>query len=154
MNNDERIRQIVRQEMQESKSGSRFGLNPIQRHVHNGVDSPYAFQPSITYGGFIESDGAVSLLPKGWLCEQVSTGNYTITHNLNSQLYFVVASAQQSTNAVVTPVIESFQNTTSFGWFVYDSGGPIALDTAFNFLLFLIGNKNAQVPSYTGTLAP
>ena len=44
---EQQIRDIVRQEMGKVSSASRFEINPIQRHVHNGLDSPKVTESNI-----------------------------------------------------------------------------------------------------------
>lgn len=56
----DQIRQIVRGEIKKNDSGSRFGLSPIPRHIHNNVDSPYVFQPILTYSGLVGVGTAVN----------------------------------------------------------------------------------------------
>lgn len=55
--NEQQIRSIVQQEIAKSRSDARFGLNPIQRHIHNGIDSPQISQnnvlPSVSVSGAI-----------------------------------------------------------------------------------------------------
>lgn len=141
--------------VQAGAAGARFGLNAIPRHTHNNVDSPYVFQPILTYVGFIPYTGNVintvlqSLIPKGWTVVYNGTGSYSITHNLNTTLYVVVASAQQSTNQIVSPVIEMFQNSFDVNWF---DTNPVAQNTSFTFNLTVIGNRSQTLPTYVGTL--
>lgn len=57
MPNDQRIRQIVREELQRSNNSSRFQLNTIPNHIHNGKDSPQIkaenIIPSTSITGFV-----------------------------------------------------------------------------------------------------
>lgn len=149
--NEEKIRAMIRQEIQASKSSGRFGLNATQRHVHNNIDSPYAFQPNIIYSGIVRSSGAASFLPKGWSSSFDAGGtDYTITHNLNiaSTLYIVTASCLQSTNngggVVVTPFANSMTLT-----FVGGQPGDETLSkfaTSFCFTLIIPNNNAASAP--------
>lgn len=58
----EQIRQIVREEIQKSSSSSRFGLAPISRHIHNNIDSPFVFQPILTYSGLVGVGNSVTFV--------------------------------------------------------------------------------------------
>ncbi len=144
---EQKIRSIVRQEIQSSASGGRFGLNPIQRHTHNNVDSPYVFQPTFIYAGYVGSDGSVLLLPNGWTSSFDGSHTYTVTHNIGS-IYIVNASPIQSTNHVCSPVIEPFSNSFDVSWFDVNGSGTT---TGFGFILTVINNKSMSNPIYVGT---
>jgi hypothetical protein len=69
------------------------GIQQVPYHVHNGIDSPLissgTTSTSKTYGGRISSTGSFDYKPTGWT---VSTGPfYTVTHNLATTNYAVVA---------------------------------------------------------------
>lgn len=55
MPNDQKIRQIVQEELRKSNSASRFGINSIPNHSHNGIDSLQIKQeniiPSVSVSG-------------------------------------------------------------------------------------------------------
>lgn len=142
------IQSLIRSEVQKISQVGRFGVSNTQRHIHNDIDSPYVFQPILTYVGEIGSNGTVGLLPQGWTVTYNGTGSYSITHNLGTRLYSVVASAQQSTNSVVSPVLESFDDGFDANWFT--SSG--AADTSFTFILVNINNKSTKLPSYYGSI--
>lgn len=65
------------------------GIN-IKSPAHltiNGVPQPTVF------AGIIEADGTAIILPAGWTSVRNSVGNYTITHNLNTTIPFMVTFA-------------------------------------------------------------
>lgn len=92
-----------------------------------------------------------NLIPKGWTISYGGTGEYTITHNLNTLFYTCIASAAQSSNAFAIPIIETFANEVTFTW----GGGMLGdtefsrQDTGFFFQLTTIANKNITFPTYT-----
>ena len=151
---EKQVRDIVRQELSQANAAARFQINPIQRHIHNNLDSPYVFQPTMTYIGYVGYDGSTILLPKDWTVEKISTGFFTVTHNLNTLQYAVTASPAQSTNETGEPVIETFDTTVDINWFNYSNGAvsPIAFDTSFYFILVVSNNRSTQQPIYGGNI--
>lgn len=149
------IKQQIQQGIQQHASGARFGLSPIPRHIHNNVDSPYVFQPILTYIGVIgigvanQNPVTINLLPKGWVVNWISLGHYSVTHNLDTTQYGCVATAAQSTNVYAVPVVSSFKNITYFTWL--DAATGFNADTGLSFTLTVIGNRNTQLPVYVGT---
>jgi hypothetical protein len=149
--NEQAIRALVQQEIKAHSSSARFGLNSIPRHIHNNVDSPFVFQPLLTYIGFVNYDGTSLFLPKGWTInyDGGSPGAYAITHNLSTSNYAAIACAQQSTNTVVDVVISQFSSSIEFDWF---SAGAVApADTSFTFIISLLNNSQQTNPLYTVT---
>lgn len=149
--NEATIKQWIQQGIQQAASANRFTLGGIQRHTHNNVDSPYTFEPILTYVGIINYDGTYSLLPKGWTVvkDPANLGTYYITHNLGTVLYSCVASCFQSTNIFGVPVIEGFANEVDFTWGDVATGAKA--DTSFYFILTVINNKSTTLPSYVGS---
>lgn len=45
------------------------------------------------YGGYVAGNGTATSLPAGWSSAKTGTGAYTVTHNLGSANYIVVATA-------------------------------------------------------------
>lgn len=89
MPNEQRIRQIVQEELQRSNNSSRFQLNTIPNHIHNGKDSPKIkaedIIPSASVLGTIEmaTEGRVytlnlnsSFTPKLITAHGIITGTY------------------------------------------------------------------------------
>lgn len=64
MPNEQKIRQIVQEELRKSNGASRFGINSIPNHTHNGVDSLQIKQeniiPSVSVSGSIEMSQATT----------------------------------------------------------------------------------------------
>lgn len=46
-----------------------------------------------TFGGYVNGDGTAASLPVGWSSAKTGTGAYTVTHNLGTTNYTVVAVA-------------------------------------------------------------
>lgn len=145
--NETQIRTIIRQEIQTNTSSSRFALNSIPKHIHNDIDSPTIYQPTLIYTGKIAYNGSTILLPRGWTATQVDVAGYSVTHNLNTLLYTVIATPTQSLNNVVSPVVSEFQNTFEIYWF--DSASAQS-PTSFDFALINVANKAQKNPTYTG----
>lgn len=141
------IQQMIQQEMHKYSQLNRFNVSNTQRHIHNNIDSPYTFQPILTYIGNISENGSVGLLPTGWSATSDEAGSYTVTHNLGTVLYACVASSSDS-GAIANPVVSHFANEVDFVWF-QELGKTT---TNFNFILTVINNKIQTLPTYYGGL--
>jgi len=87
--NDQLIRKIVREELARSNASSRFQLNTIPQHVHNGVDSPQIKEENIIPGasitGFVSMAQATtytinlnaSFTPRQITAYGIVTGSYS-----------------------------------------------------------------------------
>jgi len=69
-----RIRQIIQEEIKRNQVASKFNVTSVPQHIHNNVDSPFVFQPILTYIAFIPYDGSLTsgleyILPTGWSIE-------------------------------------------------------------------------------------
>lgn len=147
--NPEQIRALVRQEIQANSSASRFSLNTIPRHIHNGVDSPFTFQPILTYAGSLLRDGGPFILPKGWSCSKIGSGSYTVTHNFGSDVIYAVsaipgldAQTIQYYRPPTTP------GTINFYTLAIGGGGASAVDSSFDFLITVVNNRSQSIPTY------
>jgi hypothetical protein len=147
---EQRIRQIVRDEMGATGTRDTFNTLNIPRHVHNGVDAPTIFQPIMQYIGDIGYDGTVGLLPQGWLCEHVGTGLYRITHNLGTRNYSTVVSEILGPAVLIIPVVENFKNTIELS--LLDPVAFAPADSSFVFTVTAVTNKSTNSPSYYGTI--
>lgn len=154
--NEQQIKALIQEELAKSNQHTKFGLQPIPRHTHNNVDSPYTFQPILTYGGVINTNGTAALLPRGWTVigggvdgTGGSTGVYTITHNIGSMAYSVVTTPLDELDVGTIPQILIAKNA-----FIVTMFAPLggANNTNFTFILVNPNNKSAFVPQYTGTL--
>ncbi len=147
---EQKIRQMIRQEISKSDGGGRFGLKNIPHHTHNGIDSLPVFTPIFSYAGGVAYDASNNVLPKGWTATHDATGDYTVVHNLGTFLYGVVAIAAQSTNEIVIPIVSTFQNEFSISWF---DTSDTRQNTSFNFVLTQINNRASPLTNYeTGGL--
>lgn len=126
---------------------SPFSLAKVPYHTHNGVDSPFSFEPTGLYVGWVISDGTFAFLPNGWSSVKLSTGAYQITHNLNSLLYAVFTNSAQDTNHVVASIIaKPTPDTFTADWFLTTTAA--ASDTDFYFILAKIKNTNVLPATY------
>lgn len=154
--NDDRIRQIIRQEIQARDAHARFQLVPIQRHTHNNVDSPYTFQPVLTFGGYVRSDGnltkatggviASGVFPVGWTVTKNGTGLYQVNHNLGTQQYAVTAIPVDG--AQFGTITSKIDDNFIFQGYNISAGAAVAADTNFSFILTLLANTSQTLPSY------
>lgn len=154
--NEQQIRALIKSEIQQAANANRFQLASIPRHIHNGIDSPTAFQPILTYVGMvgvpINTDPVtVNILPTGWTVRYDGTGSYAIVHNLGTVNYITIATCAQSTNVFGAAVVEAFPNEVSIAWGDISTGTKA--DTGFVFTLTMYNNKRLTVPSYYGDSA-
>lgn len=152
--NEQQIRQLVQQEIRNYTSGARFGLTTIPRHIHNNTDSPYAFQPILTYAGIINDDGTPILIPAGWTVVHNGTGSYSIFHHLNPSIYADPSPTFASVS--VTPITRSSTaipnakcDASGIGVGMRDLAGA-GLDNGFYFIFVVANNSSPKVPLYTG----
>jgi len=150
---EQKIRQIVQQEIARSSNGARFTVNNIPFHTHDGVNSPSIFSPTITYTGFVPYDGLVAntpfvFLPSGWTVE-LQVGNiYKITHNLGTEYYSVQACMTgPESNDLFNPITICQDNYFEISW-SYNSGS-LTLQTDFHFTLVQVNNKRNALPTYS-----
>lgn len=139
----EQIKQLVIQTINSQMSS--YSTAKVPFHLHNGVDSPAIFSPTITYIGLIGLTGTIGILPKGWSVTYNGTGDYTITHNLNSFSYSVVASPAGLTGLVD---LTTGNDVVEFSWFDASSSPQ---DTPFYFILVATSGKNIPNPIYSPT---
>lgn len=150
---DQKIRQIVRDELTRNNNGARFGVNNIPFHTHNGIDSPSIFSPTITYTGYIPSDGLVNqtpfvFLPTGWTVELQFPGTtdiYKVTHNLGTSFYSVVVNQVGPGGSTVVNQVVAYDNYFEVAWF---NGGTF-YQKDFFFTLTQVNNKRNALPTYT-----
>ena len=146
------IDQKIQAGIQKASAANRFQLTSSQRHTHNDIDSPYVFQPILTYIGLILINGTIAApaagaypgtLPTGWTVNHAGTGDYILTHNLNTTFYACVASPLGTTTAVSLAVSTT---QVEFAWF--DTATQALTDTPFMFILTTINNKKTKLPTY------
>lgn len=155
---DEQIKNLVRSEVGKQDSANRFRLNPTNRHIHNNTDAPFVFLPYSIYGGIVPYDGNLngileSSLPKGWTVNYDSgtAGFYEVVHKLGNANYVVTATASQSTNQVVSAVVETFRDSFFIGWF---DTSNVNQDTSWNFILLEFADNSGSFPTYTTNNIP
>lgn len=94
---EQKIRQIVQQEIQKSGSNGRFSQSPLQRHVHNGLDSPP-----------INNDNVIKNIPVSGSITMAHVGIYTLglanTPSTATQVFF---------NGVVTNAVDGVLTAAS-----------------------------------------
>lgn len=117
---EQQVKQIVRQELANSNASSRFKLNSIPQHVHNGTDSPQIKQddiiPSVSVSGnisFSSSDEYTIYLNSSFTPSHITAyGNIV---GSGSELYISFGSANlgpsfylqpDTTRTVVTGTIQ------------------------------------------------
>lgn len=144
----EQVHQMIQQEIHKSQQAQRFNLNSIPRHTHNGVDSPTIFQSSFVYAGAVNTDGTPALLPQGWTSKIGTAGSYTITHNLNTELYSASFTGYaEPANTIFQAILgTNVMNISSF------EVGVGAVSNAFYFLLINTNNLSTIPPIYYGSL--
>ncbi len=108
----------IDQRIQAYMASGQFNLNRVPFHTHNGKDSPFIFLPTVQYAGLLNSDGTLSRVypfPSGWSRARTGNGVYTITHNLNTTFYSVVATPIASAaNVRAMTAVLSNVNANSF----------------------------------------
>lgn len=154
--NEQQIRQLVRQEIQNSQNQGQFTVRNIPLHTHNGKDSPFVYSPTNIYTGFVPSDADLSgattsgfvFFPQGWKVSlDGGTLIYTVTHNLNTDFYTVCCSlyGPEAINAAI-PNIVCLPNEFTVLW---QDSSLIAYQTDFSFQLVQVNNGIQTVPLYT-----
>lgn len=149
---EQKIRKIVQDEIRRSQGASRFGINQIPYHTHDGIDSNPVFLPTITYTGYVPSDGLVTnspfvFLPSGWTVE-LQVGNiYKITHNLNTDFYTVMACMTgPEANDAFTPLTVCQSNFFEIAW---SFNSTLTLTTDFQFTLVQVNNRRSSLTTYS-----
>ncbi len=112
----------------------------LANHQHLDYDKTKKLITPV-YGGQVASDGSAVSLPIGWTSARNSTGRYTITHNLGTTAYAVVACALCSSFDLtnVTFMVISGLSVNTFQTDIYDGyiphGTNPEVDRAFLFIL-------------------
>lgn len=151
MTNEQNMRNIIRQEIASANNGSRFGVNPTSNHSHTGIDSPYVYQPVLSYIGHINADASAVLLPSSWTVVNSGAGIYTVTHNLNTILYSVTANCFFAGTRDVLQVSNIGLNSFTVNTFFYN---PTTLENSgFTFILTNVNNSVQAPVKYAGTSA-
>jgi len=87
---------------------------------------------SSAYGGYVNANGTAGTpMPSGWTTAKTGTGAYTITHNLNTTSYVVVATAAGA-SFHVGAIYAINANTFDISWVTMAAS---LQDAAFTFIL-------------------
>lgn len=152
---EQQVRQIAQQEIAKGNNSSRFQLSPTSRHIHNNVDAPFVYLPTLTYGGKVLSSGESSVpFPSSFRARQIATGLYFITTNMDESSYSVICSP--AGNAIVpvnfvSHIIETVNDGTyGSGFYVcfFDTSTQVNTDTDFYFQLFQVANTGDAYTKY------
>jgi len=139
--------------------GDVFGSFKTPQHVHNNIDAPFIYSPTMVYVGVVRFENGFYRnlpFPQGWGVEKSLSvdGRYRITHNLNTVLYTVQITPLSTDPpfAVPTPLASCIFDTTptTFEVQFLDIGG-VPRDTSFHFNLTVINNNKSGWPSYYNT---
>lgn len=131
----EEIQQMIVSTLNGFTNAQQFGVSKVPFHTHNGVDSSLVSYADVLnapqlYGGSVLSTGvAGSFFPSTWSVAHTATGRYTITHNLGTTSYSIVANNQSTT--YVCSIVSLSANTVEID--IYNS--TTLTDSAFNFIL-------------------
>jgi hypothetical protein len=153
MPNEQRMRDITREEIRRASGADQYGLNQTTFHTHNNLDSPPIFLPTLTYVGKIPAvpvaSGENYFLPQGWSVELFgASGEYRITHNLNTRDYAVVV--QSFTSAAITQDTMPWVSIDSVNYFSVYWYDPTSADgrVPFFFQLTRFDNPAGSIPTY------
>ena len=146
---EQQIRRIVREEVEKGGALSTYSTLQVPRHVHNGVDSPFITNTTLTYVGYIRSDGSEILIPNSWSAERLDVGTYTIRHNRANDLLYSAISVTATGATVTIPIstVSPFYDEINVVWF--DALNlPAKVDTNFQFTVTTINNSSPGFPLY------
>ena len=111
-------------------------IGTIAQLVHaNSNITPDTVLPSTddnTFSGTVDSTGAAISLPSGWSSSKSATGTYTITHNLGTTAYTVVATPESTRRFA-----DALRDTNTMNFYLYNSTSDSLADTQFGFILKL-----------------
>lgn len=144
---ENKVNQLIQQALARQASSSRFALNAIPRHVHNGTDSPFVLQPILTYVGSVLSNGGGTILPDGWTSSKIGTGNYSITHNLPVDAIFTVTATPVDLGTQVACAVSVNGGVITVSTYSTGTGGG-QLSNSFHFLVTVVNNRSASIPTY------
>lgn len=145
--------------MQSAGNRDTFSVSQVPRHIHNGIDAPYAFTPTAIYGGIIVTSEFPATMPTGWQIIKTGTGSCQVQHNLGNfdQLMWVASPIGAGGATLPVPIIvpgtftSFFPNANGvveFSWFDANNAAA-AIDTTFYFIGIQVNNKNTSPTRYT-----
>ena len=105
---------------------AQYGVSYVPYHEHTNSDSPPIYYDVIqgappggttptvlpTSSGIVLADGTSTYIPAGWYSARVSTGIYTITHNLNNPYYNLGFSSNTLVPATFTIQSQGYSSFT------------------------------------------
>ena len=129
------VARIVQDELKKQQRTDMFSVAKVPFHTHNGIDSP-PLRGSTTgtvYYGFVNnSTSAGTPFPEGWSVVNNGTGDCTITHNLGTTEYVVLATSE-GTASIMSP---QTRNTNTISIFSYSTAGT-SQSTDFFFAVYV-----------------
>ena len=149
--NAEQVNQLIQAALAKYSNNIRYNVNAVPQQKLNSLNISVTPTQVLTYVGKISfsfvSGISFSTLPTGWTIDWQGGGIFVLTHNLNSELYSVVATASNAGTSF--PVVSTTEGdtTVTFAW--VDSKTQIATDTDFDFSLTIVNNKKTTFPTYT-----
>lgn len=107
----------------------------FEHHKHIGTDRSIKLR-QVSYGGRSDSAGTTATLPPSWTVSKSGGHVYTVTHNLNTTSYSVVANTTDVAGVTTFhPIIVIAANTFTVE---FDTAVPAAGAVAWAFNLTLI----------------
>lgn len=151
----EEVRKIALEVMK--TQGSVYTTARVPQHVHNGVDSPFALQPTVSFVGIIGDGGEPVVLPSGWNSYYLGAATYAIFHHLDATLgktspsgaeavSYAVTFTQLDGYPLATPLLTLGTNGFGVQWLRTTTGNPQG--TFFCFTMTLVQNRNTVPPTY------
>ena len=152
----QQIESLIDQKIAASQVRGQFGVSATSQHTHNNIDSlniarqPFAVTGQglnglVMYAGACDSGGnKLTPFPVGWSVVKNSTGDFTITHNLNTKSYVVFFNAIASSTGSdlgVTFILKETVGLNSFEFesgYVNNNGISTAIGTDFEFLVIIV----------------
>lgn len=89
---EEQVKKMIDESVKKATAFSTVKYGDTPTDALQLVPKKYVDNLSATiYSGFVNLNGTAGSLPTGWTSSTTGTGQYTVTHNLNSALYTCVA---------------------------------------------------------------
>jgi len=142
---DQKIRKIVQEELRKSSQSSRFGMQAVQYHTHDGTNSPRVNQDSIVPAASIM--GSITI-------DQVATYRINLKSNFTPQAIYTTAAVTGSASGTVrAQSVGSAQLTPTFYLEENLPSGQSVANTTIETLdfQFPFNRKPAQVSSFLWT---
>jgi hypothetical protein len=148
MLDENKIRQIVQQELQRSNNASRFSVNSIPQHTHDGINSPKIkaenIIPAVSVSGnitFAREDTYTIYLNSSFTPSRIQL--YGLAYSVTGTLTFTAASPETVTIGTV------YEIETSAG---VPTGQFVTITTAGINVTSIVTTGTATTPASTGNL--